>query len=106
MAVPKELHRVGAGQLFCLLFLSRFLLVLAVNSRFSDGGSAAEIALSGTAITRLSLRFRQYSASGEMSLLLPLRQTLAIAAEHPGTELSVGYADSGGDTVSASWLAD
>ena len=35
-----------------------------------------------------------------------LRQTLAIAAEHPGTELSVGYADSGGDTVSASWLAD
>ncbi|HJB12843.1 MAG TPA: hypothetical protein H9787_03945 [Candidatus Oscillibacter excrementigallinarum] len=74
--------------------------------RFSDGGSAAEIALSGTAITRLSLRFRQYSISGEMSLLLPLRQTLAIAAEHPGTELSVGYADSGGDTVSASWLAD
>lgn len=77
-----------------------------VPIRFSDGGSAAEITLSGTAITRLSLRFRQYSTSGETSLLLPLRQTLAIAAEHPGTELSIGYADGGGDTVPASWLAD
>ena len=46
MAVPKELHRVGAGQLFCLLFLSRFLLVLAVNSRFSDGGSILDNILS------------------------------------------------------------
>ena len=77
-----------------------------VPIRFSDGGSAAEITLSGTSITRLSLRFRQYSTSGETSLLLPLRQTLAIAAEHPGTELSIGYADGGGDTVPASWLAD
>ena len=77
-----------------------------VPIRFSDGGSAAEITLSGTAITRLSLRFRQYSTSGETSLLLPLRQTLAIAAEHPGTELSIGYADGGDDTVPASWLAD
>ena len=74
--------------------------------RFSDGGSAAEITLSGTSVTRLTLRFRQYSASNEQSLLLPLRQTLAIAAERPGAELSVGYADGGGDTVSASWLAD
>ena len=74
--------------------------------RFSDGGSAAEITLSGTSITRLTLRFRQYSTTNEQSLLLPLRQTLAIAADHPGVELSVGYADGGGDTVSASWLAD
>ena len=65
-----------------------------------------EITLSGTSVTRLTLRFRQYSTAGETSLLLPLRQTLAIAAEHPGTELSVGYADGGGDSVSASWLAD
>ncbi len=71
-----------------------------------SGGPAAEITLSGTSVTRLTLRFRQYTASGESSLLLPLRQTLAIAAEQPGTELSLGYADNGGDTVSANWLAD
>ena len=74
--------------------------------RFSDGGCAAEVTLSGTYVTELTLRLRQYSASGESSLLLPLRQTLAIAAEQPGIELSVGYADSGGDTISAGWLAD
>ena len=87
-------------------FRTRQEIPSTVPIRFSDGGSAAEITLSGTAITRLSLRFRQYSTSGETSLLLPLRQTLAIAAEHPGTELSIGYADGGGDTVPASWLAD
>ena len=73
---------------------------------FSDGGSAAQVTLSGRYLTSLTLRFRQYSSTNETSLLLPLRQTLAITAEHPGAELSVGYADSGGDTVSASWLAD
>ena len=67
--------------------------------------SAAEITLSGTSVTRLTLRFRQYSTAGETSLLLPLRQTLAIAAEHPDTALAVGYADGGGASVSASWLA-
>ena len=77
-----------------------------VPIRFSDGGHAAEITLSGTSVTRLTLRFRQYSTAGETSLLLPLRQTLAIAAEHPGTDLAVRYADGGGDSVSASWLAD
>ena len=77
-----------------------------VPNRFSAGGHAAELTLSGTSVTRLTLRFRQYSTAGETSLLLPRRQTLAIAAEHPGTELAVGYADGGGDSVSASWLAD
>lgn len=77
-----------------------------VPIRFSDGGCAAEVTLSGTSVTSVTLRLRQYSASNETSLLLPLRQTLAIAAAHPGTELSVGYADSGADTVTANWLAD
>lgn len=77
-----------------------------VPIRFSDGGCAAEVTLAGTAVTELSLRLRQYTASGESSLLLPLRQTLAIAAEQPGAELSLGYADTGGDTVSANWLSD
>ena len=74
--------------------------------RFSDGSCAAEVVLTGTSITGLTVRLRQYSASGESSLLLPLRQALAIAAERPGVELSLGYADGGGSTVSAGWLAD
>jgi hypothetical protein len=74
--------------------------------RFSDGGTAAEVTLSGSAVTALTLRFRQYTAAEESSLLLPLKQALAIAAEHPGLELAIGYADSGSDTLSASWLVN
>jgi hypothetical protein len=40
------------------------------------------------------------------SLLLPLPQTLAIAAKAPDHSLSIGYADTGHDTVNATWLAD
>lgn len=77
-----------------------------VPVRFSDGSSAAEVTLTGTVVTRLSLRFRQYTASGETSLLLPLRQALAIAAaDHEGAELFIGYAD-GGASVSAQWMAE
>ena len=77
-----------------------------VPIRFSDGSGAAEVTLTGTAVTRLSLRFRQYAASGETSLLLPLRQALAIAAaNHEGAELFIGYAD-GGASVSAQWMAE
>lgn len=72
---------------------------------FSDGGAAAEVTLAGVSVTELSLRFRQYTDSGETSLLLPLRQALAIAAAgREGAELSIGYAD-GGASVSAQWLA-
>ncbi len=53
----------------------------------------------------LSLRFRQYTDAGETSLLLPLRQALAIAVQREGGELSIGYVDNG-VTASAKWLAD
>lgn len=77
-----------------------------VPVRFSDGGCAAEVTLTGTSVSELSLRFRQYTASGEDSLLLPLQQALAIAAsDHEGAELFIGYAD-GGATVSAQWMAE
>lgn len=73
--------------------------------RFSDGAAAAEVTLSGTTVSHLSLRVRQYVASGEESLLLPLRQALAIAADtHQGAELFIGYADTGA-AVSAQWMA-
>lgn len=76
-----------------------------VPIRFDRGGSAAEVTLSGGVVTGLTLRFRQYTDAGETSLLLPLRQALAIAARQEGAELSIGYLDNG-ETASARWLAD
>ena len=76
-----------------------------VPIRFDSGGSAAEVTVSGGVVTGLTLRFRQYADAGETSLLLPLRQALAIAARQEGAELSIGYVDSG-ETASARWLAD
>lgn len=77
-----------------------------VPIRFADGGTAAAVALSGNAISTLELRFRRYTPAEADSLLLPLRQALAIAAQEPGAELSIGYADNGSGAVSAGWLAD
>lgn len=76
-----------------------------VPIRFDRGGSAAEVTLSGCAVSVLTLRFRQYADTGEMSLLLPLRQAMAIAVRQAGAELSIGYVD-GGVSASARWLAD
>lgn len=77
-----------------------------VPIRFSDGGHAAQVTLNGAVVSSLSLRFRQYTAAGENTLLLPLTQALAIAGDHPGAELSIGYADQGGGAVRAAWLLD
>lgn len=71
-----------------------------------SGGCAAEVTLTGNAVSSLFLQFRQYAISGEGSLLLPLRQAVAIAAKQQGAELTIGYADNGGSTISATWLAD
>ena len=76
-----------------------------VPIRFDRDGSAAEVTLSGSVVSGLTFRFRQYADTGETSLLLPLRQALAIAARQEGAELSIGYVDSGG-AASAKWLAD
>ena len=70
------------------------------------GGAAAEITLSGTTVSALSLRLRQYTVSSDTSPLLPQRQAVAIAARQQGAELTIGYADNGGSSVSANWLAD
>lgn len=76
-----------------------------VPIRLDRSADAAEVTLSGSVVTALTLRFRQYADAGEPSLLLPLRQALAIAARQEGTELSIGYLDNG-ETASARWLAD
>ena len=80
--------------------------VHGVPVRFSDGGNAAEVTLEGLTVSSLSLRIRRYSETDPVSLLLPLRQAMSIAGRHPGSQLSIGYADRGGSTVEADWLAD
>lgn len=77
-----------------------------VPVRFTGGGSAGEVTLTGTTVAALSLRFRQYTDAGEGSLLLPLRQAQAIAAgQRRGAELSIGYVDDG-VSARAGWLSD
>lgn len=72
---------------------------------FQDGGFAAEVTLTGAAVTAMTLRFRQYSLSETPSLLLPLPQALAVAAATPGKELFIGYVEQGRE-CRACWLCD
>ena len=88
-----------------LMFKQRLFSWLDSYDVFDRDGSAAEVTLSGSVVSGLTFRFRQYADTGETSLLLPLRQALAIAARQEGAELSIGYVDSGG-AASAKWLAD
>ncbi|MEG1592931.1 MAG: hypothetical protein RR350_00890 [Oscillibacter sp.] len=74
--------------------------------RLSGNEAAAEITLNGNTVVSFSLRFRQYTATENQGLLLPLPQAAAIAATRHGAELSIGYMDSGEAAVTATWLAD
>lgn len=77
-----------------------------VPIRFADGSAAAEVSLTGTEISTLTVRPRQYNAGSGVSLLLPLRQAMAIAGQREGAALSIGYADTGTYPIAAAWLAD
>ncbi len=74
--------------------------------RSTDGLAAGEVTVTGCDVTALTLRLCQYTTSSQRTSLLPLRQTLAIAAELPGSELSVGYADDDGEQLRAGWFSD
>lgn len=76
-----------------------------VPVRFANDQSAALVTLSGTTVSSITLNYRQYLMTENNSLLLPLRQALAVAAELPEAALFIGYVDQGDDTVRASWLA-
>ena len=76
-----------------------------VPIRFSDGGHAAVLTLHGNSVQELTLRIRQYTADNTPTALLPVPQMLAVAAQEPGEELSIAYADNGGETVSAAWIS-
>ena len=73
---------------------------------FADGSCAAEILLVDRSVSTMRLHLCQYRFSKEPSLLLPLPQTLAIAAQTQGAELFLGYLDRGQGSVSASWLLE
>lgn len=77
-----------------------------VPIRFTDGSAAAEVRLSGTAVSSLSLRLRQYTAKSASAAVLPLEQAIAIAAQQPVGELSLAYTDSGSSQADVSWLLD
>lgn len=77
-----------------------------VPLRFADGSCAAEILLVGRNVSTMHLHLCQYRFNKEPSLLLPLRQTLAIAAQTEDAELFLGYLDRGQGSVSASWLLE
>ena len=77
-----------------------------VPIRFADGRNAAQVSLNGCCVSSLTLQIRQYTAGAENTLMLPLRQALAIAARNEGMELFVGYTDSGDGAADATWLAE
>jgi len=74
--------------------------------RFADGSSAAKVTLSGNVVTSLVMTCREYHTGENTAMLLPLRQALAIAAQKPGAELLIGYADFGEHQVSPQWLCE
>jgi len=69
------------------------------------GLPAAEVTVSGSSVAALRLRVRKYEPTEQTGLLLPLRQTLAIAAAYSGAELELRYTDGGGSSLTAGWVA-
>ena len=74
--------------------------------RSGSGEAMASLTLQGTEIAELELTLRRYTVTEESAPLLPLTQALAISRRYAGAELSLGYLDGGGDTLSAAWLAE
>lgn len=76
-----------------------------VPIRQSGSRQVAIVNVVGNAITSLSFTPRQYVVTEAASCLLPLTQAIAVATAQTNSSLYIGYADYGGDTVSAAWLA-
>ena len=74
--------------------------------RSGSGEAMASLTLQGTEIAELELTLRRYTVTEESAPLLPLTQALAISRRYAGAEVSLGYLDGGGDTLSAGWLAE
>ncbi len=74
--------------------------------RFADGQPAASAELTGTVVSSLSLRFRQYTLSEETVPLLPRAQVVAIAQAQQVQSLFIAYLDDGSSQISADWVAN
>lgn len=72
----------------------------------SNGTAAAQIVLYGTTVSSLQFYIRRYLPSGKNSLLLPLRQAIALSSKRTGKELKICYADSGLAETDAGWQTD
>lgn len=105
-AGDESLYLTNVRQSGSRIILTFGYQVRGVPVRFSDGENAAEVILDGKTVSTLSLRIRRYSETDSASLLLPLQQAMSIAGRHPGSQLSIGYADRGNSTMEADWLAD
>lgn len=72
---------------------------------FPDGAEALTVTVTDQTITAFTFRCRTYAAAEAASPLLPASMAVAIASLYPGSGLSLGYVDNGGDTLAADWLA-
>lgn len=73
-----------------------------------EGQAAARFVVRDGAVTDFSLYLRTYSDTGETSLVLPAVQAAAAmsAMDANGKELMLLYEDSGGEQISAGWIAN
>lgn len=86
----------------CTLHFSRMAGGLPLLS--GNGESAAEFLIKDGIVINLSFLRRSYATSDTPSLLLPLPQASAIAAQYEGMEMAMSYVDSGGSIAAVSWL--
>ena len=72
---------------------------------FSDEEDALTVSYQNGGVASFAYRCRSYGAAEEEpAALLPASMAQAIAAERPGSGLSVGYEDDGTGRLSAQWL--
>ena len=81
-------------------------MVQGVPVLFSDGGSALTAEITDSVITGFQFRCRQYTASADEAVrLLPVRQAAAAALAYEDAFLTACYVDSGGASLTPSWIA-
>ena len=81
-------------------------MVQGVPVLFSDGGSALTAEITDSVITGFQFRCRQYVASADEAVqLLPVRQAAAAALAYEDAFLTACYVDSGGASLTPSWIA-
>lgn len=71
--------------------------------RLAGGVSAAEITISGSAITQAHMHFRQFDLSGERAVPLPETQAIAVVQAGNGGEPLLAYLDKG-STAEPKWI--